>query len=232
MRLLEPLRRMAEANEVREPSVLPFAPDLIEAYVRTGRLLEARTELEHLEAVALAVDRRWALAAAARCRGLLAPADEIDDSFGTALELSRSAGWSLFQDARTQLLYGERLRRSRRRIDARTQLHSAIDAFDRLGAARWSERARAELEATGETIARRDPTAPEKLTPQELQIALQVAAGKSNRETAEALFLSPKTVEFHLTRVYRKLDLNSRAELIRLLIEETPVATGGAHRPT
>jgi DNA-binding CsgD family transcriptional regulator len=232
VRILEPLRRIAAANEIAEPSVLPFAPDLIEAYVRTGRRPEAQTELEHLEEAAHAVDRRWALAAVARCRGLLAAADEIDDPFGVALELGRSAGWSLFQDARTQLLFGERLRRSRRRIDARAQLHSAIDAFDRLGAARWSERARAELEATGETIARRDPTAPEKLTPQELQIALQVAEGKSNRETAEALFLSPKTVEFHLTRVYRKLDLNSRAELIRLLIEETPAATRGAHRPT
>ena len=93
-----------------------------------------------------------------------------------------------------------------------------------MGAVPWSERARAELDATGETIPRRDPTAPEKLTPQELQIALQVAAGKSNRETAEALFLSPKTVEFHLTRVYRKLDLNSRAQLIRLLIQEAPTA--------
>ena len=231
VRILEPLRRMAEANEIAEPSVLPFAPDLIEAYVRTGRRPEAQTELEHLEEAAHAVDRRWALAAVARCRGLLAAADEIDDLFGRR---SSWVGARVGRSSRTlepSCFLGERLRRSRRRIDARAQLHSAIDAFDRLGAARWSERARAELEATGETIARRDPTAPEKLTPQELQIALQVAEGKSNRETAEALFLSPKTVEFHLTRVYRKLDLNSRAELIRLLMEETPGASAWCSSP-
>lgn len=222
--LLEDLRRLAEENEIGEPSVLPFAPDLIEAYARTGRQAEAGIELDQFEAQARAVDRRWALAAVARCRGFLAPAGDIDEHFETALTLQRAAGWSLFQGARTQLLYGERLRRVRRRLDARTQLRAAVETFDQLGAPQWSERARAELEATGETIPRRDPTAPEKLTPQELQIALQVAEGRSNREAAEALFLSPKTVEFHLTRVYRKLDVNSRAELIRLLVREASVS--------
>jgi DNA-binding CsgD family transcriptional regulator len=181
-------------------------------------------ELDRLEAEARAVDRRWALAAVARCRGFLAPPAEIDEHFAAAFAAERDAGWSRFQGARTQLLYGERLRRARRRLDARTQLRAAIETFDELGAAQWSDRARAELLATGETIPRRDPTAPEKLTPQELQIALQVAEGRSNREAAEALFLSPKTVEFHLTRVYRKLDVNSRAELIRLLMRDTAVA--------
>lgn len=226
---LEPLRELASINEVVEPGVLPFAPDLVEAYARTNRLDDAERELDHLEAGARAVDRRWALAATARCRGLLAAPHHIDDHFQTALTLGAEAEWSPFQMARTRLLYGERLRRSRRRLDARPELRSAIEAFDRMGAVPWSERARTELDATGETIPRRDPTAPEKLTPQELQIALQVAAGKSNRETAEALFLSPKTVEFHLTRVYRKLDLNSRAQLIRLLIQEAPT-TGHAGR--
>ena len=214
---LEPLRELVSINEVAEPGVLPFAPDLIEAYARTNRPEDAERELDHLEGEARAVDRRWALAAAARCRGLMAAPHDIDDHFERALTLGADAEWSPFQMARTRLLYGERLRRSRRRLDARAELRSAIDAFDRMGAVPWSERARAELDATGETIPRRDPTAPEKLTPQELQIALQVAAGKSNRETAEALFLSPKTVEFHLTRVYRKLDLNSRAQLIKEL---------------
>jgi DNA-binding CsgD family transcriptional regulator len=218
--LLEPLRDLAERNEVAEPGVMPFAPDLIEAYVRTGRPSDAELELDRLEGAARAVGRRWALAAAARCRGLLADPTDIDHHFATALTLGGNAGWSPFQMARTQLLYGERLRRSRRRVDARAQLRAAIEMFDRLGAVHWSERARAELEASGETIPGRNPTVPEKLTPQELQIALQVAGGKSNRETAEALFLSPKTVEFHLTRVYRKLDVNSRAELIRLLVHD------------
>jgi DNA-binding CsgD family transcriptional regulator len=87
-------------------------------------------------------------------------------------------------------------------------------------AAAWSSCGPEAETASGETAARRDLTAPEKLTQQELQIALRVAEGRSNRDVAEALFLSPKTVEFHLTRVYRKLDVNSRAELIRLLARE------------
>lgn len=220
---LEELRRLADENEVDEPSVLPFSADLVEAYARTGHEAHARAELGQLERQAKVTGRRWALAAAARCRGYLGPADALDEHFGEALALHEAAGWSPFQRARTQLLYGERLRRARRRVDARRQLRAAIETFDQLGAARWSERARTELEATGETIARRDETAPEKLTPQELQIALQVAEGRRNREVAEALFLSPKTVEFHLTRVYRKLDLNSRAELIRLLARDAVV---------
>lgn len=221
--LLEPLRRLAEANALGEPGVLPFAHDLIEAYARSGRQAEASSELDRFEALARAVDRRWARAAVARCRGLLAPPGEIDRHFQSALEAGEAADWSPFQGARTRLLYGERLRRARRRLDARKQLRAAIATFDQLGAAGWSERARTELEATGETIPRRDPTAPEKLTPQELQIALQVAEGRTNREAAEALFLSPKTVEFHLTRVYRKLDVNSRAELIRLFVREASI---------
>jgi DNA-binding NarL/FixJ family response regulator len=97
----------------------------------------------------------------------------------------------------------------------------ALATFEDLGATLWAGRARAELEATGEKIPRRDPTAPERLTPQELQIALQVAEGKTNRDVAAALFLSPKTVEHHLTHVYRKLDLHSRAELIRLFATDS-----------
>ena len=218
--LLELVRDTSDVAEVGEPSVLPYAPDLIEAYARAGREDDARVELGRFEWQARAVSRTWALAAVARCRGFLAPASELDERFGLALSLHGASGSSPFAAARTRLLYGERLRRARRRVDARIQLRAAIETFDALGAGRWSERARAELEATGETIARRDLTAPEKLTPQELQIALQVATGMSNREAAEALFLSPKTVEFHLTRVYRKLDVNSRAELIRLLAHE------------
>ncbi|MGH3084566.1 MAG: helix-turn-helix domain-containing protein, partial [Gaiellaceae bacterium] len=103
-----------------------------------------------------------------------------------------------------------------------------VELFDGLGAAPWSEQARRELRASGESIPRRDPTAPEKLTPQELQVALQVAEGRTNRDVAAALFLSPKTVEFHLTRVYRKLNIHSRAELVRLFSSERAPETPGA----
>jgi DNA-binding CsgD family transcriptional regulator len=222
---LAPVADLAERHGVREPSVLPYAPDLVEAYARAGDRQAATRELEKLAELAGALDRRWALAAVARLHGLLGGDDDLDEHFGAALDLHEQGAGSAFERARTELLYGERLRRAKRRVDAREHLRSAIELFDGLGAAPWSEQARRELRASGESIPRRDPTAPEKLTPQELQIALQVAEGKTNRDVAAALFLSPKTVEFHLTRVYRKLNIHSRAELVRLFSTERASAT-------
>jgi DNA-binding CsgD family transcriptional regulator len=224
---LAPVAELAERHGVREPSVVPYAPDLIEAYARAGERQAAISELAKLAELARAVDRRWALAAVARLHGLIGPDGDVDEHFGAALELHEQGAGSAFERARTELLYGERLRRAKRRVEARTHLHSAIELFDGLGAAPWSEQARRELRASGESIPRRDPTAPEKLTPQELQVALQVAEGRTNRDVAAALFLSPKTVEFHLTRVYRKLDIHSRAELVRLISSERAPATLG-----
>jgi len=225
---LRPVADLAERHGVREPSVLPYAPDLIEAYARAGEREAATRELAKLAELANALDRRWALAAVARLHGLLGTDDDLDEHFGAALELHEQGAGSPFERARTELLYGERLRRAKRRVESREHLHSAIELFDGLGAAPWSEQARRELRASGESIPRRDPTAPEKLTPQELQVALQVAEGKTNRDVAAALFLSPKTIEFHLTRVYRKLNIHSRAELVRLLSSERAAATLGA----
>jgi len=221
---LVPVADLAERHGVREPGFLRYAPDLIEAYARAGEREAAMRELAKLAELAGALDRRWALAAVARLHGLLGTDDDLDEHFGAALELHEGAG-SPFERARTELLYGERLRRAKRRVDAREHLRSAVELFDGLGAAPWSEQARRELRASGESIPRRDPTAPEKLTPQELQIALQVAEGRTNRDVAAALFLSPKTVEFHLTRVYRKLSIHSRAELVRLFSSERASAT-------
>jgi DNA-binding CsgD family transcriptional regulator len=225
---LRPVADLAERHGVREPSVLPYAPDLIEAYARVGEREAATRELAKLAELAGVLDRRWALAAVARLEGLLGDDGDLDEHFGVALELHEQGAGSAFERARTELLYGERLRRAKRRVDAREHLRNAIELFDGLGAAPWSEQARRELRASGESIPRRDPTAPEKLTPQELQIALQVAEGKTNRDVAAALFLSPKTVEFHLTRVYRKLNIHSRAELVRLFVSERAPATLGA----
>jgi DNA-binding CsgD family transcriptional regulator len=224
---LRPVADLAERHGVREPSFLPYAPDLIEAYVRAGEREAAARELAKLAELAGALDRRWALAAVARLQGLLGQDGDLDEHFGAALELHEQGAGSAFDRARTELLYGGRLRRAKRRVDAREHLRSAVELFDGLGAAPWSEQARRELRASGESIPRRDPTAPEKLTPQELQIALQVAEGKTNRDVAAALFLSPKTVEFHLTRVYRKLNIHSRAELVRLFSSERAAATLG-----
>jgi DNA-binding CsgD family transcriptional regulator len=224
---LGPVADLAERRGVREPGILPYAPDLIEAYARAGEREAAIRELEKLAELAGTLDRRWALAAVARLHGLLGRDDDLDEHFGAALELHEQGAGSAFERARTELLYGERLRRAKRRVEAREHLRRAIELFDGLGAAPWSEQGRRELRASGESIPRRDPTAPEKLTPQELQIALQVAEGKTNRDVAAALFLSPKTVEFHLTRIYRKLNIHSRAELVRLFSSERAAAALG-----
>jgi DNA-binding CsgD family transcriptional regulator len=160
---------------------------------------------------------------AARCRGLLSGDDEFEQHFLDALALHDLIE-SPFAAARTRLCYGERLRRAGRRVDAREHLRAALEVFDRLGALPWAERARSELRASGETLRRRDAFEADQLTPQELQIALQVAEGKTNKEVGAALFLSHKTVEFHLSRIFRKLDLHSRAELIRRVAAGEPVA--------
>ena len=126
-----------------------------------------------------------------------------------------------FRWARTQLAYGERLRRIRRRRDSRDHLHSALRTFDEVGSRPWAERARAELRATGERVRPRGPTAQEQLTPQELQVSLAAVEGLTNKEIGARMFLSPKTVEFHLGRAYRKLDVHSRAELVKLFSKRT-----------
>jgi DNA-binding CsgD family transcriptional regulator len=213
---LAPVAALAAANGLADPSVLPYAPDLIEAYVRSGQTAEARAELDRLAGQAETTRRSWALAAAARCEGLLAADVDVDARFAEALARHGRVP-SPFERGRTELCYGERLRRAGRRVDARVHLRAALAAFEELGAAPWAERARVELKASGETVRKRDPTAAEQLTPQELQIALLVAEGRANKEVAAALFLSPKTVEYHLTRVYRKLNVYSRTELTRLL---------------
>src|SRR4029077_8134042 len=104
-------------------------------------------------------------------------------------------------------------RRIRRRGDARIHLRAAFEAFDELGAETWAERARKELQATGETARKRDASTLDQLTPRELQIALDLASGMTTREAAARLYLSPRTVEFHLRSVYRKLGIASRAQL-------------------
>jgi DNA-binding NarL/FixJ family response regulator len=121
-----------------------------------------------------------------------------------------------FERARTELCFGERLRRMRRTVEARRQLRNALDTFTRLGAKPWAERALSELRASGEAVRGQTTVADGRLTPQELQVALLVAEGATNREAAEALFLSTKTIEFHLRSVYRKLNLRSRTELAYL----------------
>ena len=120
-----------------------------------------------------------------------------------------------FDRARTELAFGEFLRRDGRRKEARLHLRAALDTFERLGAAAWAERARDELRASGETARERDPSTADQLTPQERQIMRFVAEGSTNKQVAAQLFLSPRTVDYHLRNVFLKLGISSRAELIR-----------------
>jgi len=143
--------------------------------------------------------------------------DDFEDAFATALERCSGERWP-FERARCHLAYGERLRRAGRRQEARTQLRSAIDGFEQVGALALADRARGELRSTGERVRRRDPALANDLSAQELQIAMLVANGATNREAAANLFLSPKTIEKHLSSIYRKLDVRSRTELARRIL--------------
>jgi DNA-binding CsgD family transcriptional regulator len=189
------------------------AADLVEAYVRAGDIERARETCVHVAPAEQ--DDPLSQSLAFRCRGLTATDQEFEDHFEAALALFRESR-EPFEEARTRLCYGERLRRVGERRHARSELRAALATFETLGAEPWSARAVRELHASGERLRRRDPSSAEQLTGQELQIALAVAEGRSNRDVAAALFLSPRTVEWHLTRIYRKLDISSRAGLIRL----------------
>jgi DNA-binding CsgD family transcriptional regulator len=192
------------------------APELVEAHLRLGRRAEAGEAAVPYIAAAERKGQPWALARAARCRGLLAGDDALDPSFQEALD-QHALTPDVFEAARTQLAYGSRLRRARQRVQAREYLRAAHETFDRLGAARWADQAAAELAASGEKARRRDVSTLDDLTPQELQIASLLAEGKTTREAAAAVFLSPKTIEYHLRHVYRKLGISSRAELAATL---------------
>jgi DNA-binding CsgD family transcriptional regulator len=204
-------------------SVVLLRGDLVEAYVRAGRREEAEAVLARLEADAGdAGGPRWPQAVAARSRALLAPDADVRSAFGAALALHDGLPMP-FERARTLLALGERLRRAKQRAEAREPLTAALDDFERLGARPWAERARSELRATGgQASGRRSQAAAEQLTPHELQIAVLVSQGMTNREAAAALFLSPKTIEYHLGQIYRKLDVRGRAQLARLMAMESP----------
>ncbi|RFS87416.1 LuxR family transcriptional regulator [Actinomadura spongiicola] len=154
-------------------------------------------------------------ALAARCRALLSDGDEADRWFRTALDHHHASGMPL-DHARTALLYGEFLRRRKRRTDARGPLRLALATFERLGATIWARRARSELRATGVTTGVPDPSGIDLLTPQEIQVARVVGEGLTSRQAAAQLFLSPRTVDYHLRKIYQKLGIASRAELARL----------------
>jgi DNA-binding CsgD family transcriptional regulator len=187
-------------------------PDLVEAAVRLGRAEVAAEPLALFETWSLNTGQVWAAALVHRCRALLA-GDE--HHFRKALALHEQDERP-FDEARTRLLYGEWLRREKRKADARIHLQGALEIFERLGATPWADRARAELTATGTAARPADHGLAGSLTPQELQIVRLAARGLSNKDIAAQLFLSPRTVGHHLYKAYPKLGVASRGELAHL----------------
>ena len=190
------------------------ALDRIETAVRAGQREAAQLWADDMERVASATGQQWAAAIVQHAQALLCEGTAGEEHFVAALTAHADSP-RRFDQARTQLAYGEFLRRSRRRVDAREQLRAALDTFEDLRAMPWAQRAEQELRASGETARRRDPTAPVTLTPQELQVARLVGQGMSNRDVAAQLYVSPRTVDFHLRNVFTKAGVSSRAELVR-----------------
>ncbi|WP_433227204.1 helix-turn-helix transcriptional regulator [Microtetraspora malaysiensis] len=190
-------------------------PDLVEVLVRLQEPERARAAHDRFALWTTAAGQPWAQGLLARCRALL---EGDEQGFATAIDLHQAADRP-FDAARTRLLLGERLRRERRKQEARTVLREAADTFERLGALPWLERALSELRATGESLARSaDVASLSRLTPQELQVVRLAATGASNKEIAAQLFLSPRTVGHHLYKAYPKLGVTTRTELAGLIL--------------
>jgi DNA-binding CsgD family transcriptional regulator len=197
------------------PQLLYAYPDHVEAAVRAGRPDLAARPLEMFTAWADAIGQRWATAIAARCAALTAGDADAEQLYRKAIGVGEGDGRP-FEQARTRLLYGEWLRRNQRRADAREHLLAAARAFARMGARPWQDRAEAELRAAGAgaaAVTAADPLA--RLTPQELQVVRLAATGASNKQIGAQLFLSPRTVGFHLYRAFPKLGVSTREELAR-----------------
>jgi DNA-binding CsgD family transcriptional regulator len=198
------------------PTMVLATPDFIDAALRLGEPDRARLALNRLEAWAPVSRTALVAGMVARCRGVMAlDAEEAERCFQEALR-HHDYRVQPYERARTQLAYGERLRRDRRRIHARIQLRAAMDTFEGIGVTLWAERTRGELRATGETARRREASTLDELTPQELRVARLVASGASNKDVAAQLFLSRRTVEYHLGKVFVKLGISSRAQLTRV----------------
>jgi len=187
--------------------------ELVEAGVRDGRPDEAAAALGRLSERTRASGTEWALGIEARCRALLSDDESLYQESVERLARSRA----VVELARSRLLYGEWLRRENRRIDAREQLRAAHEMFSQMGAEAFAGRAQRELSATGETVRKRSVETVDELTAQEAQVARLAAQGRTNPEIAALLFVSPRTVEYHLHKVFPKLGISSRRELRRAL---------------
>jgi DNA-binding CsgD family transcriptional regulator len=210
------------ACEQDEFGVRGFAlVELVEAAVRAAAPAVAAEALADLEERTLPAGTDWALGILARSRALIAAGETADGLYREAIErLGRSR--IVVHLARAHLVYGEWLRRENRRTDARDQLRLAHDMLHDMGVEAFAERARRELLATGATARQRTVTTQADLTPQESQIARLAAAGRTNPEIGSELFISPKTVEYHLSKVFAKLGLTTRRQLRTVALQLGP----------
>ena len=218
---LVPLRLCA-ASAARtgfaQPNMARWGVDLVEALVRAGERGEAEAAHAQLEARVARSPTPWGRAAVERTHALLTPGPAGEASLVRAIARLDATGDAL-EAALARLALGERLRRERRRREARVPLQLALERLERAGAGPWAERAREELRATGGATGERRRGPADELSPHELRISLLVAAGRTNPEIAAELFVSRKTVEHHLSQIYRKLGLRSRTELTRALVD-------------
>ena len=206
------LRGLEAVGDVRRGFSHPLlalvsTPDRIEAAVRAGKPESAAESFVAFERWTESAGAPWASPVVERCRGLLSSPEDAPTHFEKALRLHTDSE-SQFDRARTELVYGELLRREKQRAEAPGHLRNALTTFEQFNAAFWAERATSELRATGETARKRDASTLAQLTPQELQIATLVGEGGSNKEIAAQLFLSPRTVEYHLRKVFQKLGIS------------------------
>ncbi len=208
-----------------EPVTRPVwaLPELVEAAVRTGSNDVAADALVRLSERATISGTEWALGLEARSRALLREGTDAENLYRDAIALLGGAG-SRIDLARAHLLYGEWLRRGGRRIDARVQLRSALGMFGEMGVGAFAERAARELRATGETARKRNFEALDELTAQEHQVARLASDGLSNPEIGARLFLSPRTVEWHMRKIFRKLGIGSRFALRDALPDEAAIS--------
>lgn len=206
-------------STVQSGPALHSMAELVEALARDGRPGRAAEELARYSEWTGRTGSPELQALALRCQALLASGDEADRSYQQSLQLHAATDTPL-ETARTQLLYGQYLRRERRRSDAQTQLRAAMETFRRIGASAWAERAQEELRAAGGAVSPSTPGLLATLTPQERRIALAISEGATNREVAAQLFLSPRTVDYHLRKIFRRVGIRSRAELIRLVLTD------------
>jgi len=194
--------------------------ELIEAAVRSGQPQLAGTAMERVTEATRASGTEWARSTEARCRALLSEGEaaDTDDLYHKAIEHSGSTRLRVHL-ARAHLLYGEWLRRERRRLDAREHLRTAFEMFNAMGIEGFAERAERELMATGEHVRKRSVETRDELTPQEAQVARLARDGLSNVEIGARLFISQHTVAYHLRKVFTKLGVTSRNQLGRVLPE-------------